>query len=125
MGCSYLGLYRYKQAERPPPGAMAAVEFPAALEGGGQLTGPMMAALKVAMDDYRPPWLRPENQKYPEDKCLADWKYIHTTVVQANENLFYVRFTPDLRQCGPGFVVHDAGADYAIDAQGRILAIQQ
>jgi hypothetical protein len=85
----------------------------------------MMAALKVAMDDYRPPWIRPENQEYPEDKCLADWKYIHMTVVQANENLFYVRFTPDLRQCGPGFVVHDAGADYAVDGQGRILAIDQ
>ena len=43
-------------------------------------------------------------------------------VALARENLFYVLFTPDLRQCGPGFVVLDAGALYAIDGQGRILA---
>jgi hypothetical protein len=63
-------------------------------------------------------------QKYPDEKCLADWKFIHATVAQANDNLFYVLFTPDLRQCGQGFVVLDAGALYAIDGQGRILAVE-
>ncbi len=124
LGCSYFGYYKYERPQRAPPEGSAKVQFPNALEGGAQLTGPMMLALKVAMADFRPPWIKPEKQQYPEDKCLADWRYIHTTVVQAEENLFYVLFTPDLRQCGPGFVVLDAGALYAIDGQGRILARQ-
>jgi hypothetical protein len=124
-GCSYLGYYKHEAAERAPPEEAAKVEFPEALEGGVRLTGPMMAALKVAMADYRPPWVRPEDQKQPEDKCLADWSYIQTSVVQAGEDLFYVLFTPDLRACGPGFIVPDAGALYAIDGKGRILAREQ
>ncbi|SET79631.1 hypothetical protein SAMN05443639_104365 [Stigmatella erecta] len=83
-----------------------------------------MAALKVAMDDYRHPGITPENQKTPEGKCLAQWKFIRTTVFQAREDLFFVLFAPDLSQCGPGFVVFGAGAEYAIDGQGRILAKQ-
>ncbi|MFL5343820.1 MAG: hypothetical protein ACJ8AT_03465 [Hyalangium sp.] len=122
LGCSHFGYYKYEKPQRAPPEVSAQVRFPNALEGGAQLTGPMMLALKVAMSDFRPPWIKPEKQQDPEDKCLADWRYIDTTVVQAEENLFYVLFTPDLRQCGPGFVVLDAGALYAIDAQGRILA---
>jgi hypothetical protein len=84
----------------------------------------MMAALRVAMDDYRPPSISPENQESPEGKCLARWEFIRTTVFQANDDLFFVLFAPDLSQCGPGFIVFDAGAEYAIDGKGRILAKQ-
>ncbi len=124
-GCSYLGYYKHEKPEWAPPQEAAKVAFPSALEGGLRLTGPMMVALKVAMADYRPPWVRPERQEQPEDRCLADWSYIQTSVVQAGEDLFYVLFTPDLRECGPGFIVPEAGALYAIDGKGRILAREQ
>jgi hypothetical protein len=81
----------------------------------------MMAALKVAMDDYRPPSINPDALKLPEDRCLARWENINTTVLQANENLFFIRFSPDLSKCAPGSIMLDVGAVYAIDGQGRIL----
>jgi hypothetical protein len=106
------------------PVLSANVKFLNSLEGGVRLTGPMMAALKVAMNDYRPPNVTPESQKTPEGQCLAQWEYVNTTVFQASDDLFYVLFAPDLSQCGPGFIVFDAGAEYAIDGRGRILAKQ-
>ncbi|WP_426754953.1 hypothetical protein [Myxococcus sp. Y35] len=119
-GCSTLGIYRFDKPERAPAGE--AVEIPSQLEGGVKLTGPMMAALKVAMDDFRPPWMKPEAQDTVEEKCLADWRYIEARVVQANDDLFYVTFSPNLSACGPGLVLLDGGAVYAIDGKGRILA---
>lgn len=119
-GCSALGIYRFDKPKRVP--ASEAVTIPSQIEGGVKLTGPMMAALKVAMDDFRPPWITPEKQAHPEEKCLADWRYIEARVVQANENLFYVTFSPNLSACGPGMVLLDGGVVYAIDGKGRILA---
>jgi hypothetical protein len=121
-GCSLLGLYRLEKPQWAPPEEAAAVQFPNSMEGGVRLTGPMMRALKVAMNDYLPPGTRPEDQKTPEARCLARWDTINTTVQQASDDLFFVRFSPDLSRCAPGFIVLDAGAVYAIDGQGRILA---
>lgn len=83
-----------------------------------------MAALKVAMDEYRPPTINPRSLTTPEDLCLARWENINTTVLQASDDLFFVRFSPDLRTCAPGLIVPDAGATYAIDKQGRVLATE-
>jgi hypothetical protein len=120
-GCSYFGYYKYRKAEWAPPQEAAAVKFPDSMEKGVRLTGPMMAALKVAMDDYRPPGIN-SKALTPPDGCLASWEYINTTVLQVDDNLFFVEFSPDLRNCGPGFIMLDAGATYAIDGRGRILA---
>jgi hypothetical protein len=120
QGCGYFGYYKYRPAERATPEEAAQVRFPHSLEGGSRLTGPQMKALQVAMNDYRPPNLRPEKLD-PPDSCLARWEYIQTTVLQVSETLFFVEFTPDLRGCGPGYIVLDAGATYALDGQGRIL----
>lgn len=120
-GCGYFGYYHYEKAERASLEEAATVHFPDSMEKGLQLTGPMMAALKVAMEDYRPPSIKPEKLQ-PPDSCLARWENIQTTVLQASDNLFFIAFAPDLRQCGPGYIVLDAGASYAIDGQGRILS---
>ncbi|MGZ3460215.1 MAG: hypothetical protein ACXU86_17135 [Archangium sp.] len=123
-GCSLLGhfgYYKHEKAERAPPEQADTVKFPDSMDAGVRLTGPMMAALKVAMDEYRPPTLNPKSLITPEDRCLARWENINTTVLQVNENLFFVRFSPDLRNCAPGLLVPDSGAVYAIDGQGRVL----
>jgi hypothetical protein len=121
VACNHFGYYKHQKAERAPPEEAAAVTFPDSLEQGTRLTGAMMAALKVAMDDYRPPGLDPDALK-PPDSCLARWEFIQTTVLQENDNLFYIDFAPDLRRCGPGFIMVDAGATYAVDGKGRILS---
>lgn len=54
-------------------------------------------------------------------QCLARWETHQTAVTNANDNLFFVLLSPDLSRCAPGFIVPDAGAEYAIDGQGRIL----
>ncbi|HYO69092.1 MAG TPA: hypothetical protein VEU33_23730 [Archangium sp.] len=120
-GCGYFGYYKHTKAPWAPPEQASAVEFPSSLEKGVQFTGPMLAALKVAMDEYRPPGLNPETLPLP-DRCLARWEYINVRVLKASDDLFFVEFTPDLRKCGPGLIVPDAGATYAIDGKGRILA---
>ncbi|WP_225411330.1 hypothetical protein [Stigmatella hybrida] len=119
--CSHFGYYKHQKAERAPAEEAAAIKFPDSMEQGTHLTGPMMAALKVAMDDYRPPGLNPDALK-PPDSCLARWDFIQTTVLQASDTLFYIDFSPDLRQCGPGFIMLDSGATYAVDNKGRILS---
>jgi hypothetical protein len=43
-------------------------------------------------------------------------------VKQLSDELFFVSFFADLSQCAPGAIVLDAGADYAVDGRGRILA---
>ena len=84
----------------------------------------MMSALKVAMDEYRPPSIQLLSLDTPEDRCLARWENIHATVQSANENLIYVRFSPDIRDCAPGVILLDGGIIYAIDRQGRIVAAE-
>ncbi|MCY1073624.1 hypothetical protein [Archangium lansingense] len=47
------------------------------------------------------------------------------SIWQPNDNnIFFVRFTPDLSRCAPGAIITDGGAEYAVDAEGRILARQ-
>lgn len=124
-GCVLLerfGYHKYQKAEMAPPEEAAQINFPNTYEGGVRLDGPMMKALAVAMNDYLPPHIKAEDQEGPEFQCLARWDTYRTVVTQANENLFFVLLSPDLSRCAPGFIVPDAGAEYAIDGQGRILS---
>lgn len=122
MALERLGYHKYQKAEMAPPEDAAGIEFPSAYESGVRLDGAMMKALSVAMNDYLPPYIKAEDQKGPEFQCLARWDTYRTVVMQANENLFFVLLSPDLSKCAPGFIVPDAGAEYAIDGNGRILS---
>ena len=122
-GCSYLGIYRRERAERAPPEESAKVVFPNSLEGGTPLTGPMMAALSVAMNEFLPPGSAVETQD-PDKRvaaCLSRWSTYETLVLKDNDDLFFVAFIPDLRRCGLEEEILDGGAIYAIDGRGRIL----
>ncbi len=118
------GYYKHPPAPRAAPDEAERVQFPDSLQEGVQLSGPMMSALKVAMEEYRPPSLQLKTLDTPEDRCLARWEHIRSTVQQANDNLFFVRFTPDIRDCAPGVILLDGGATYAVDRQGRVLAVE-
>ena len=58
-------------------------------------------------------------------RCLSRWDTYDTTVLKASDDLFFIQFTPSLARCGVNeshHVILDAGASYAIDGKGRILA---
>ncbi len=120
-GCAYLGYYKYPKPVWAPSTEAAKVEFPASHEGSVQLTGAMLKAIDVAMHDFLPPGTNPESEKDPVLRCLAQRETYRTTVKQVSDNLFFVSFFADLSQCAPGALVVDAGADYLINGQWRIL----
>ncbi len=124
-GCSYFGYRKYKQPEWAPPELAARVAFPDTYESGVLLTGPMVAALEVAMNDFLPPGTKPRDEASPVSRCLSLRETFRVSVWQPQDNdIVFVRFTPDLTQCAPGALITDGGAEYAIDGSGRILARQ-
>ncbi|MBZ4421427.1 hypothetical protein [Myxococcus sp. RHSTA-1-4] len=122
-GCSLLGYYKYEKAEWVPPGASAEVNFPSSFEDGVHLTGPMMAALEVAMREFLPPGHKVKGHGTDKrlDECLSRRSTYETFVLQASDDLFFVRFSPVLKRCGLDTPLLDGGATYAIDGSGRIV----
>lgn len=125
-GCSYLGYYKHEKAVWAAPEEAARVEFPNSFEGSVLLTGPMMNALNVAMKEFRPPgWkVRTNDGDKRLAQCLSRWDTFDTSVLKADDNLFFVRFFPVISRCGINDIILDAGAVYAVDGQGRILKSQ-
>jgi hypothetical protein len=124
MGCGFLGIYRHQKAEWAPPEEAERVTFPNSFEKGTHLSGPMMKAVKVAMDEFLPPGskVKADNERLGE--CLSRWETYDTSVLQVDEEVFFVRFFPVISRCGIDAIVLDAGAVYAVDARGRILAME-
>jgi hypothetical protein len=122
-GCSLLGYYKHKKAEWAPPEAATNVAFPTSFENGIHLTGPMVAALEVAMKEFLPPGYKEKGHGTDPrlDECLSRRSTYETFVLQASDDLFFVRFSPVLTRCGLDSPILDGGAIYAIDSRGRIL----
>ena len=123
-GCGFLGIYRHQKAEWAPPAESARVDFPNSFEQGTHLSGPRMAAVKIAMDDFMPPGTRVKGDNEQLAQCLSRWATYDVSVLQPSEDLFFVRFFPVTSRCGLDVMVLDAGAVYAVDSKGRILAVQ-
>lgn len=125
-GCSYLGFYRREKAERASPEEAATLTFPNSLEGATHMTGPMMAALAVAMNEFLPPGSAWETED-PDKRvaaCLSRWSTYETLVLKDSDELFFVTFIPDLKRCGLEEEILDGGAVYAIDGRGRVLGMR-
>jgi hypothetical protein len=125
-GCAYFGYYKHEKALWAPPEEAAQGEFPNSFDGGISLTGPMMVALNVAIKEFRPPDVKVKTNDGDERlaRCLSRWDTFDTSVLQVNDNLFFVRFFPDISRCGIHDIILDAGAVYAVDGQGRILDVR-
>ncbi|WNG32980.1 hypothetical protein F0U61_04620 [Archangium violaceum] len=124
-GCSFFGYGLYKKTEWAPPEMAAKVKFPNSYEKGAHLEGPMVVALAAAMNDFLPPGTAPRKRDDPVARCLSLRETFQVSVWQPNDNnIFFVRFTPDLSRCAPGAIITDGGAEYAVDGEGRILARQ-
>jgi hypothetical protein len=123
-GCGFLGIYRYQKAERASEEEAARVDFPNSFEKGDHLAGPKIAAVKVAMDDFMPPGTRVKGDNKQLAECLSRWETYDVSVLQASDDRFFIRFFPVIERCGLDVMVLDAGAVYAVDAKGRVLAVQ-
>jgi hypothetical protein len=63
-GCALierLGYHKYQKAELAPPEEAANIKFPDSYESGVRLDGAKMKALSVAMNDYLPAHINPED----------------------------------------------------------------
>ena len=124
-GCSFFRYGLYKKAEWAPPDVASRVKFPNSYEQGAHLDGPLVVALEAAVNDFLPPGSGPRNSEDPVSRCLSLRETFHVSIYQPGDNnIFFVRFTPDLSRCAPGAIIADGGAEYAVDAEGRILARQ-
>ncbi|ATB29933.1 hypothetical protein [Melittangium boletus] len=122
-GCSFLGLYRIEKAERAPPEEAATVRFPDSMEEGIRLSGPTLAALRIALDDFIPPGseFTSEDPDQRVAACLSRRSTYETLLLPREGEAVFVAFVPDLKRCGLNEEILDGGAVYAIDAKGRIL----
>ncbi|MFY2556173.1 hypothetical protein ACN469_00860 [Corallococcus terminator] len=123
-GCSLLGYHKPRKAERAPPEEASKVTFPDSMEQGVHLDGPAMAALEIAMNAFLPPDRKPDARDEALARCLARRDTYDASVLKENDDLYFVSFLPRLSRCGIELEtpLMDAGAVYAIDARGRILA---
>ncbi|HYO57340.1 hypothetical protein [Archangium sp.] len=122
-GCNYR-FHIQKKAERAPPEEAEKVKFPDSLEGSTSLDGPAVKALEVAMDEFLPPGAKAQSYDEKLARCLSLRETYDVSVLRASADLYFVSFSANLSRCGLDEAVFDAGAVYAIDAQGRILARQ-
>jgi hypothetical protein len=126
-GCSFFGYYKLNRAERAPPSEAEKVSFPSSYEKAIQLDGPTMAALESARNEFMPPGVKAEAHNAQMASCLVRRDIYDVSVLKVDDNLFFVSFWPDLSRCNiktDDFILFDAGATYAIDGRGRILAVQ-
>jgi hypothetical protein len=75
------------------------------------------------MSDFLQPGVKHQSDDNRLAWCLSRWETYDTSVLRISDDLFFIRFAPVLSRCGIDSIVLDAGAEYAIDGQGRILDI--
>ncbi|MBZ4419321.1 hypothetical protein [Myxococcus sp. RHSTA-1-4] len=124
--CSLFGYHKLPKAERAPPEEAARVEFPDSFEDGIHLTGPMAAALEVAMTEFLPPGseVKTNAKNKRVAQCLSRRSTYETLILKASDTLYFVAFIPDLKRCGLEDEILDGGAVYAVDNMGRVLGVR-
>ena len=74
-----------------------------------------------------PPGVKAEAHDEQMARCLLRRDIYDVSVLKVDDNLFFVSFWPDLSRCNiktDDFILFDAGATYAIDGHGRVLAVR-
>ncbi|RYZ42630.1 MAG: hypothetical protein EOO71_07165 [Myxococcaceae bacterium] len=125
-GCGLLGYHKLPATPRASAEEAAQVRFPDAFDDATHLSGPMLEALTLALNDFLPPGrkVRTHARDQRIAECLSRRDTYETRVLRSQEGLFFVSFIPDLTRCGLDAEILDGGAVYCIDAQGRIVAVR-
>ncbi|SEU34177.1 hypothetical protein [Stigmatella erecta] len=112
-----------------PPAEAAAVTFPMDLptKGSVSLSGPTLAAIQLAMEDFLPWDTHPHEGATPREVCLYQRESYDVIASPGAEGIIYVELFPRTGACEMGGPpVMDFSAIYAIDAKGkRILAVRR
>ncbi len=123
-GCSYFGYYKYEKALRAPAGASEKIQFPHSYEDGIHTDGRMSRALAVAMSDFLPPGTTRSGDNQRVAWCLSRWDTYDIFMQRVSDDLFFINFSPILSRCGlDDSLIPDAGTEYAVDGQGRIIDV--
>jgi hypothetical protein len=120
LGCHYR-LFFQRKAEWARPEEAERVKLPTSSEGSISLEGPSLRAIAIAIDDFLPPGSKARSYDKALEDCLSARENYDVSVLKSSEGLFFVSISANLARCGIEEAVLDAGATYAIDAQGRIL----
>jgi hypothetical protein len=133
MTCAWLpACALFQRPPRPahaPPEEAANFVWPVAIpeEGHQFLTGPMVVAIQLAMEDFLPWDIKPHKGATPGELCLYKRDSYDVLASPGAEGLVYVAIT--LRQAAcheEGEILLDMGALYAIDVKNwRILAVER
>jgi hypothetical protein len=133
MTCAWLpACALFQRPPRPvyaPPEEAARFVWPVAIpeEGHQFLTGPMVMAIQLAMEDFLPWDIKPHKGATPSEICLYKRDSYDVLVSPGTEGLVYVAIT--LRQAAcheKGEILLDMGALYAIDVKNwRLLAVER
>ncbi|WP_338872938.1 hypothetical protein [Myxococcus stipitatus] len=122
-GCSSQGPHQREKAERVPAAEGERVAFPDSFTGAVELSGPLAAALEVAMNEFLPPGakVKPHGGGEAISECLSRRSTYDVQAMAYGEGLFYVSFTPRVERCGLSDELLDGGAEYVIDGKGRVV----
>jgi hypothetical protein len=122
----------FQRPPRPvyaPPQEAASFKWPLMLPSEGQqlVSGTMIAAIQLAMEDFLPWDLKPRKDAAARELCLDKRDSYDAVVVPGAEGLVYVEIFLRPGACEmDGEVLLDAGGLYAIDVKNwRILAAQR
>lgn len=121
--------------QRPPrpvhasPQEAASFVWPEILpfEGREVVSGPMLAAIQLAMEDFLPWDLKLPDGAPPREQCLSRRDSYDAIAVPGGEGLVFVEIVLRPEACPmDGEVLLDAGGLYAIDTRnGRILSARR
>ncbi|CAM4316897.1 hypothetical protein G4177_00230 [Corallococcus sp. ZKHCc1 1396] len=118
--------HRDSRPVHAPPEEAARVQFPLDLPEDAQtLTGSMVTAMQLALEDFRPLDLKPHKGATEEELCLYQRESYDITAAPGPEGVTFVQITLKPQLCEKQGPIMDMGATYAVDVKGRrILAIQ-
>jgi hypothetical protein len=121
----------FQRSPRPvhaPPEEAARVRFPLDLppDAHPTLSGDVVTAMQLALDDFRPLDLKPHPGATEEEICLYQRGSYDVLAAPGAEGVMFVQITLRPNVCEKHDPIMDMGATYAVDVKGqRILAIQR
>lgn len=123
------GCALFQRPTRPvhaPPEEAARVQFPLDLpeESRTTLSGALVTAMQLAMDDFLPLDVKPHKGATAEEICLYQREAYDVIAAPGPENVTFVRVTLRSGVCDKQDPIMDVEATYAVDVPGRrILAV--
>ncbi len=127
-GCALLPWPWLKRPARASPEEAARVQFPLDLpkETRTTLSGTLVTAMQLAMDDFLPLDIKPHAGATEEEACFYRRESYEVITSPGPDGVIFVRIIPFPKVCDKGDPILDIGATYAIDVPGRrILAVQR